>query len=101
MESELVLSVMVSGRCPCETADHHQCDREQVMSDFDLVVRGRLVDARRVVDDDWLAIRDGCFVASQLVGEIDRLRFHQDPYKRNTESQFRLEVRVWSCTIVS
>jgi hypothetical protein len=62
-ESELALSVMVSGRCPCETANHHQCDREQVMSDFDLVVRGRLVDARRVVDDGWLAIRDGCFVA--------------------------------------
>lgn len=32
------------------------------MSDFDLVVRGRLVDARRVIDDGWLAIRDGCFV---------------------------------------
>lgn len=33
------------------------------MSDFDLVVRGRLVDAERVVDDGWLAVRDGKFAA--------------------------------------
>src|SRR5690606_41829094 len=29
------------------------------MSDFDLVVRGNIVEPRRVVDDAWLAVRDG------------------------------------------
>ncbi|OJB07318.1 allantoinase, partial [Burkholderia ubonensis] len=33
------------------------------MSDFEQVVRGRLVDARQVVDDGWFAIRDGVIVA--------------------------------------
>jgi allantoinase len=32
------------------------------MSDFDLIVRGRLVDAREIVEDGWLAVRDGRFV---------------------------------------
>ena len=29
------------------------------MSDFDLVVRGNIVDADSVVMDGWLAVRDG------------------------------------------
>ncbi|MGI4814490.1 MAG: dihydroorotase [Janthinobacterium lividum] len=33
------------------------------MSEFDLVVRGRLVDAQQVLEDGWLAIRDGRFHA--------------------------------------
>ena len=32
------------------------------MSDFDLVVRGNLVDADRVVEGGWLAVRDGKIV---------------------------------------
>ncbi|AXF12609.1 allantoinase (plasmid) [Paraburkholderia graminis] len=32
------------------------------MGDFDLIVRGRLVDAREIVEDGWLAVRDGRFV---------------------------------------
>ena len=33
------------------------------MSEFEQVVRGRLVDAHEVVDDGWLAIRDGRIAA--------------------------------------
>ncbi|WP_323121218.1 dihydroorotase [Burkholderia alba] len=33
------------------------------MSDFERVVRGRLVDARRIDDDGWLALRDGRIAA--------------------------------------
>ena len=33
------------------------------MSDFDLVVQGNIVDARRVVTDGWLAVRDGKIAA--------------------------------------
>lgn len=33
------------------------------MSDFDLVVRGRIVDHEQIVEDGWLAIRDGKIAA--------------------------------------
>lgn len=33
------------------------------MSDFEQVVRGRLVDAQQIVEDGWLAIRGGRIAA--------------------------------------
>lgn len=33
------------------------------MSDFDLVVRGNIVDTDRVIQGGWVAVRDGCVAA--------------------------------------
>src|SRR5437868_2432623 len=41
------------------------------MSDFDLVVRGDIVDADRVVADGWIAVRGGKVMARGRSSEID------------------------------
>ena len=47
------------------------------MSDFDLVVRGNIVERDRIITDGWLAVREGR-VAARGVGAAPSAREHVD-----------------------